>query len=70
MWKFLGKGWKTVTGAALWAVGNSGIVAAIGGALGVSASLTQEIITKVGAALVVLGLAHKAERLDSTTPSQ
>lgn len=70
MWKFLGKGWKTVTGAALWAVGNTGIVTLITGAVGISGSLVSEILTKVGAALVVLGIAHKIERADPSTPPQ
>jgi len=68
MWRFLGKGWKTVTGAAIWAVANTGIVTAVTGALGISGTTVSDVIGKIGAALVVLGLAHKAERLDKTTP--
>jgi ABC-type sulfate transport system substrate-binding protein len=70
MWKFLGKGWKTVTGAAIWAVGHTGVVTVVATAVGISGDVTTAVIEKIGAALVVLGLAHKVERLDKTTPME
>lgn len=68
--RFLGKGWKTVTGAAVWVVGHSGIVGTIAGLVGVSSGVVDGVITKIGAALVVLGIAHKIERNDKTTPAE
>ena len=68
MWKFLGKGWKTITGAAVWAVAHTGVITAVTGAVGISGTVVEEVIGKLGMALAILGLAHKAERLDKTTP--
>lgn len=70
MWKFLGKGWKTVTGAAIWAVAHTGVITVVTGAIGIPGSAIEDVIGKIGAALALLGLAHKTERLDATTPPQ
>lgn len=65
MFRFLGRGWKTVSGATLWALAHIGVLQAIGVPDGIT-----DAVTKVGAALAALGLAHKVERADPTTLSR
>jgi hypothetical protein len=65
MWKFLGKGWKTVTGALIFGVGLVMSLAPVG----IIPPEVIKIAQTIGAALAALGIAHKAERLDSTTPT-
>lgn len=68
MFSFLGRGWKTITGAILWSVAHAGLVTATVGLVApTQADRISTIVANIGGALAALGLAHKAERLDTTT---
>jgi hypothetical protein len=66
IWALLGTGWKTVTGALLFLVGLAASLAPMG-------FIPPEIIKifeTIGLGLAALGIAHKIERIDPTTPPQ
>lgn len=67
MGALLGKGWKTLTGAILWAVGHVGIIGTVLGLLGihtVAGQTPDALIALWGEALAVVGIAHKVNRFN------
>lgn len=63
----LGKGFKTVTGALIWALAHVGLLSTLLGLAGVHSIAGQDVQTffqSLGAALAVVGVAHKINRFD------
>lgn len=70
MFGFMGKGWKTVTGALLWATGHATLVSTVLRLTGIHLPFdVDHVLQTVGGALTAVGVAHKIERVDPTTPS-
>lgn len=64
MFTWLGTGWKTVTGALVWALAHVGLITTVLGFFGIAGGPIQAAAALVGQALVVVGLAHKVNNFN------
>jgi hypothetical protein len=60
----LGTGWKTLTGALLWAIGHIAVFSTLAGLVGLHLPNLDGLAQSVGTGLAVVGVAHKVNRFD------